>query len=212
MLPDPARIYHGIETIMACGQEAGRYGLVDGFSGNLSLRLERELFLITGAGSVKGSLAPEDFVLTDGRQLGGAKKPSSESGLHTAIFRAYPQCAAIAHTHPGALQALEILGKLKSWQTLPLYEADIWKNRLAHVPPMAPGTAQLGETCVAAMKEAWSERLPMPCGAWLMGHGLVACGENLQDCIAFQSELEHLARIGLEVLGRAPKPNGTTSA
>lgn len=190
----------GIMIDMAA--RAWRQGMLAGFSGNLSMRLPDGRVLLTCAGTAKGRLTQDDLVLlTLSGEIPPAcaqKRPSSESGLHLAIYGAYQGCRAILHTHPPYLQALELkLGQNEGFLNLDLYEASLWRGRMATVPPVPPGDPALAMSCVAAMQKKFGAQPDWPCGAWLARHGLCAIGETLSECLAFSEELEHLARIQL---------------
>lgn len=182
-------------ALIAAGRAAWKQGLMCGYSGNLSMRIDEEHILITSAGCVKGLLKSDNFSLVSnsGEVLGGASRPSSEMALHLAIYAALPLCKAILHTHPAHLQALEMRGE-KDFPKGNLFEADYWLQRLAHTPDFPPGDVRLGQACVAQLKE---KPAPLPRGAWLSRHGLCAMGANIQDCLAFTEEMEHLARVQL---------------
>ncbi len=76
-------------------------GLVVGTSGNVSRRCAPESFLITPSGVGYDSLQPNDLVEVDLKTgvCGGIQKPSTETPLRAAIYRARPDVGAIVHTH-----------------------------------------------------------------------------------------------------------------
>lgn len=191
-----------LNVLISAGRAASKQGLLCGYSGNLSMRIDQGHILITSAGSLKGLLKSGDFALIspEGSSLGGADRPSSETALHLAIYKAFPECKAILHTHPAHMQALE-LRKGSGFPAPDLFEAEYWLERLAQTPPYPPGDARLGASCVSKLKE---KPAPLPRGAWLSRHGLCAMGENIQDCLAFTEEMEHLARVQLLADGDNP--------
>lgn len=179
---------------------AWKKNLMVGWSGNASLRLE-EGILITAAGVAKGFLKPGDCLLVSeaGKILCGSGQPSSESGAHLAIYNKFPQCGAILHTHPPALQALEAAnpesGNLRaSLAALPLHEVELWIAHLQYVPTLRPGSPQ-----VAKAVGSISFNVPPPQAIWLSRHGLICMGVDLLDCFCLAEELEHLARVALAV-------------
>src|ERR671933_348265 len=74
-------------------------GLVTGTSGNVSARTPEGNVLITPSGLDYGKLEPEDVVLVDLEKnvLKGELEPSSETPMHTGIYRLRPQVGAIVH-------------------------------------------------------------------------------------------------------------------
>lgn len=182
-----------------CGK-AWQKNLMPGWSGNASLRLEAGI-LITAAGAAKGFLSPGDCVLVSpaGELLAGCCIPSSESGAHLALYKKFPQCKAILHTHPGGLQALEAglraTEKVRViLETLPLHEAAIWAGHFEQVPSFLPGSAEIAK---AVGRVAFHQ--PLPLAVWLSGHGLMSMGATLLDCLCLTEELEHLAGVALAI-------------
>ncbi len=89
--------------------EAGRFiharGWVPATSGNFSARLTDGSIAITVSGRHKGLLNETDIMQVDsaGASLDG-RKPSAETGLHTVLYRRYPQVGAVLHPHsPGSI-------------------------------------------------------------------------------------------------------------
>lgn len=83
------------------------HGWLLGTSGNLSVRLGADTFLITASGRDKGQLGPEDFLT---RKIGvdaagqpapadPALKPSAEECIHQAIYQQVPGAGAVYHVH-----------------------------------------------------------------------------------------------------------------
>lgn len=193
----------GIRELTETGKAAWQKGLMTGFSGNMSLRIGQENILLTASGVSKGSLVPEDFVVLkkSGEVEAGVAAPSSEAGLHRAIYDNFNECLSIVHTHPSRMQALELLlaeqqnTLERAFSHMKIFEAAVWGDRIAIAERAHPGSA---ETANAAIK-ALNAILPgsLPCGVWLPAHGLCALGKNANDALAFTEELEHLAGIRL---------------
>jgi len=90
-------------ALISAGEAFYNQGWALGTSGNFSAVIERSPLqvLITPSGTAKGALRPEDFLVIDGALgiLRGHGKPSAESELHAAIYRARPEAGAVLHTH-----------------------------------------------------------------------------------------------------------------
>lgn len=183
---------------------AWQQGLLAGYSGNLSLRLDNGFILLTGAGTAKGRLKEDDLVVVTvtGDVVTGKRQPSSESSLHLAIYNAFPGCGAILHTHPVYLQVIEL--KLAEPREMLLdidiFEAQIWRERLVWVDPWPPGHTSLAQACVLALQASFGKDAPLPCAAWLSRHGLCALSSTLPSCLSLTEELEHIAHIQLLTL------------
>lgn len=69
--------------------------------GNVSARISEDEFVITPSGKAYETLTPEDIVtvnIADGRYTGPVK-PSSEKGIHAAVYRRRPDINFVIHTH-----------------------------------------------------------------------------------------------------------------
>lgn len=180
-------------------RDAWQQNLLSGCNGNASFRLGHapHMICLTRSGSAKGRLTPQDCCvvdMADGRLLHG-RGPSSEAGMHLAVYRARPDCAAILHTHPRRLLALSLRlhGREEDFLRLPLYEAEVWRGRLAFAPALPPGSEELA----LAVAEAARAKAAV----WMAGHGLCATGTSLAAALCLTEELEHLAAVQLLALG-----------
>ncbi len=79
-----------------------KYGLVTFTWGNVSA-IDREsgLVAIKPSGVPYERMTPEDMVLVDldGKVAEGKWKPSSDTPTHVELYRAFPECGGIVHTH-----------------------------------------------------------------------------------------------------------------
>ena len=79
-----------------------KYGLVTFTWGNVSA-IDREsgLVAIKPSGVPYERMTPEDMVLVDldGKVTEGKWKPSSDTPTHVELYRAFPECGGIVHTH-----------------------------------------------------------------------------------------------------------------
>ncbi|MDD4700771.1 MAG: class II aldolase/adducin family protein [Desulfovibrio sp.] len=187
---------HMVEDLRSVCRDAWRQGLLSGCNGNASLRLpapHNDVVCITRSGTAKGRLTAADcclVCLSDGALLHGGPA-STESGMHLAVYRAKPDCAAILHTHPRSLLALSLrLGEtMEDFLNLPLFEAAVWRARLGFAPALPPGTCELAEAVAKASLEHPA--------VWMAGHGLCSTGASLAEALCLTEELEHLAAIQL---------------
>lgn len=188
-----------VDELSALCRLAWERGFMAGWSGNASAKIGEDTFLITAAGAIKGLLAPGDFVLSrlNGELLGDGC-PSSEWRLHARIYEALPGARFVLHTHPAAMQAVELIGAGgEDFLDAPIYEAKVWRKRLAVARETRPGEAEVGVEGASAAKRAAKEGLP--CAVWLPLHGLCAIGVKPMDTFALTDELERLAEICLRI-------------
>jgi L-fuculose-phosphate aldolase len=170
---------------------AHQQGLMDGFSGNASLR-RGGLCVITGAGSAKGALGVTDFAVLDlesGKLLSGGQ-PSRETAMHLRIYRAQPEAGIILHTHPPRLTALSLRMPglpMRERLKIPVVECAGGRLLCAEVGVFPFGSEELAR---AVAFEATKQR-----AVWMEGHGLCVWGAEAAEVLGVSEELEHLARV-----------------
>ena len=79
-----------------------KYGLVTFTWGNVSgIDRERGLVVIKPSGVPYEGMAPEDMVVVDleGKVVEGKWKPSSDTPTHVELYKAFPDCGGVVHTH-----------------------------------------------------------------------------------------------------------------
>ncbi len=79
-------------------------GWMVGTSGNLSVKVSPDTFLITASGRPKGMLSKEDLLDVRGfdgppETSGGPRKPSAEVSIHQAIYSSVDEANAVFHVH-----------------------------------------------------------------------------------------------------------------
>ena len=101
------------DIVRVCGWMYQK-GFIASSEGNVSVRLESELILITPKGVHKGFLHPEHLVVADldGRIIDGNFQPSSEISLHLAVYRERLDVQAVIHAHPTTAVACTLAGLL----------------------------------------------------------------------------------------------------
>ena len=90
---------HLMDEVILCGRRMLQDGLVKGTAGNVSVRDGDEI-IITPSSEPYDLIAPEDLCVVDidGKQLAGRCRPSTETPLHTAVYRG-TDAGAVVHTH-----------------------------------------------------------------------------------------------------------------
>jgi Class II Aldolase and Adducin N-terminal domain len=147
---------------------------VDGIGyGNISCRLERNIFIITGSGT--GSLkklhaehytrvTAYDFIENSLTSMGPVKA-SSESLTHAAIYETIPEFNAVFHIH----------------------HLTLWKNLMTNLPFTA-GHIEYG---TAAMAKEIARLLKDPL---VLQQGIVAMSGHRAGILSFGKDLEHAGR------------------
>lgn len=164
-------------------------GLLAGNEGNVSCRLPDGTLLVSAAGTDKGTLSPRHLVHIDGtgRVLAGAPGlvPSSEVGMHLALYAAGPAVRAVVHAHPPAATGFATAGIPLPDDVLP--EIPALLGRVALVPYARPGTP--------ALAAAMAPYLPEAQAFLLAHHGATTVGTTVAQALVRMESLEQAARI-----------------
>jgi L-fuculose-phosphate aldolase len=112
--------------IVRIGQLMHARGLLCGFEGNLSARLDEERLLMTPSGLHKGLMHEEQLLVVDldGRVVVESEatrglRPTSELPMHLETYRRRPDVRAVVHAHPPITVALSIAGVAMDTPLLP---------------------------------------------------------------------------------------------
>ena len=175
-------------------------GLTRGTSGNLSARVEGGV-LVTPTNASLGELRTGDLALVSdaGEHLSGAR-PSKETFLHLAMYRARPQDHAAVHLHSTYATALSCLDGLDDDDVLPPLTAYFVMSvgRLVRLPYFAPGDQGLAG---AAQEAAASSRALL-----LANHGPIVSAPTLAQAVNAVEEVEETARLFFLLNGHETRP------
>ena len=165
-------------------------GYAVGGAGNLSARLPDGNILVTPTNSCMGRLSPERLskISPQGELLAG-DAPSKEVPFHAALYRAAPDCGAIAHLHSTYLTALSCLDGLDPEDVMrpftPYYVMKV--GRLVRIPYYRPGSPDIARSLEARIGDS---------RAFLMAnHGSVVAGRDIVDAVNNAEELEETAKL-----------------
>jgi L-fuculose-phosphate aldolase len=153
--------------------------LISGWGGNLSCRVGKNNFLITGQHAPLGFLTASDLVRirADGKPLKKSQRASSETPMHLAVY-AGTDAQAIVHVHPPMVLAFS----LSHDSFAPLsYEEKYTIGKVPVIPQDTP-TVTKPEAAVEALKYN-----PI---AIIKGHGTVAIGKTFQEAFLYTDLLE----------------------
>lgn len=172
--------------LAATAHAAAAAGLVVGTVGNLSARVG-DRFLISASGARFDTLSPAKFCeidISDARVVAGRLRPSSETGLHLAIYRSRPDAGAILHTHAPWSTALAcVLDELPCihYQMLALGGA----VRVA--PYRCFGTPELADVTLAALEGRRA--------ALMSNHGAIVFADKPAAAFEAMQVLEFACRV-----------------
>jgi len=154
------------KELVRAAKRVCRFGIKDMRTGNLSIRAKsggENDFVITPTGVDKSKLEAEDLVLVTGFneranmvEAVGTRQPSSESLMHLLVYYGFPKVGAIIHAHIPSL--LEHADKFETTEEAHPY-----------------GTKGLAKEAVRALEK--SDLVV------LRGHGVIAIGKDLNDCL-----------------------------
>lgn len=171
-------------------------GLIAGGEGNVSVRLGPDRILATPAGMSKVDVRSEDLVEVglDGRHLAGARRVSTEIGMHLRIYARRPDVGAVVHAHPPTATGFAVAGEDFVAGVLP--EVIFALGPVPLVPYGMPGTPALADRLESYVADH---------DVFLLAnHGATACGPTLALAHQRMESLEQAARIMLaaRLLGR----------
>lgn len=89
-------------SVFKANMDLPRYGLVTFTWGNVSgIDRERGIVVIKPSGVPYETMTPDDMVCVDmdGDIIDGKYKPSSDTPTHLELYKAFPECGGIVHTH-----------------------------------------------------------------------------------------------------------------
>lgn len=135
-----------IEELVRASNRLAEVGFVTSQGGNLSIRVEENLVLITPTKVAKGAIKFDDICAVDmeGHTLLAApgRKPTSEWPFHIRILTNRPDVKGVVHAHPPILTGFAIAGG--DWLQRPfLPEPVIEVGPMVMVPYAMPGSDEL---------------------------------------------------------------------
>lgn len=162
-------------------------GLIAGQDGNVSVRVDADHVVVTPAGLSKVDVVADDLVVVDmgGARVAGARRPTSELGMHLRIYALRDDVRAVVHAHPPTATGFAVAGEGFMADVLP--EIIFQLGRVPLVPYATPGTP--------AVAEGLAPFIPEHDAFLLANHGATTVGETLLVAHQRMESLEHAARI-----------------
>jgi L-fuculose-phosphate aldolase len=168
--------------------------------GNISARLSNGEILITPTSVNKGDVTLDAILKIDleGKVISGALRPSSETKMHLAVYRARPDVAAIVHAHPPAATGFAAC-RIRLDQDVILPEVVFGLGKIGFAEYGTPSTEEIPNAVVKEIPD---------CEALLLSnHGALTVGMEVMQAYYRMEVLEMYARVRLvtKILGE-PKP------
>ena len=173
------------DTVM----EAVEANLIRASAGNISIRTKDGHMAITPASIKYKNLKPQQIAIVDldGNHIDGPNKASSETPMHTAIFRKCPHINVICHTHSVYAMTFAVLG-----EEIPMINTEIFVcgGPIPVAKWASPGSEEAGKVCVKIFNKR-----PTLKAMQLRNHGTVAVGATLDEALARASDVEVGAQV-----------------
>lgn len=178
-----------IEELVTACHRCAELNYVTSAGGNLSMRVEDNLILISPTKTPKRIMRFEDICMIDleGNVIYAleGKKPTGEWPFHTRIMRKRPDIKAIAHTHPPVLTGFAIAndGTLeKPWLPEPITEI----GPILMVPYETPLSEALSEQFDAVIDDSNGFLMENHGAVFISPIGIFDAVEllNMSECMA----------------------------
>lgn len=187
------------------GRRIDARGWAPATAGNYSVRLDDGSFAVTISGKHKGRLSAQDIMRVDAQGRGLTPgRPSAETGLHLALYRAYREANAVLHGHsPQAVGLSRAVPDAHEWVFRGHEMLKVFPGITTHETemrlPIVDNSQDMDviEAAVAPLRLA-----PGAAPAYLIrSHGLYAWGKDLDEAERVLEGTEWLIAAELAELG-----------
>ena len=178
--------------VLQVALETDRQNLCRGTSGNISARdPESGLVCVTPSSIPYDRLGPDGITVVDvnGNIVEGTYKPSSETPMHTAIYRARPDVNGVVHTHSVYATTFAILNRELPAVVITL----VMMAPVPVVPFKMPGSRELADAVASAMAGGRPAVL-------LQSHGAIVGAQTVEAALGMAVYLEEGAQMALLAL------------
>lgn len=171
-------------------------GLTYGSAGNISARIpETDTCLIKPSGYRFRDLEPDHFIIVDintRKVLKGSAKPSIETPFHIKLYQHWEEAEGVVHIHPRYSIILATLRKKIIPMGLDLFDAPALAKGIPLSRFAPPGTEELADNLVEAMKEHVACLMPQ--------HGITTIGRTIEEAATNSRVVETLAQRHYDVM------------
>ncbi len=177
------------EQIVEYGKKLIAEGLTTGTAGNISIYDENLRYMaVSPSGIPYEKTLPEDVVIMDldGHVIDGARKPSSEAGLHSVFYKTSPQARAMVHAHSMYCTILACMGE--PLRSVHYAIAEAGTDEIPLVPYHTFGTPELAAAAGECLKGGSR-------GLILANHGMCAWGADLKSAFGLALTMEWCAQV-----------------
>ncbi|MEW6607340.1 MAG: class II aldolase/adducin family protein [bacterium] len=174
------------QTLKKNGRLAAELDLVWGTSGNMSLRIDEDSFLITTSGASLGNLQDEEMIICQINDDLVKGKPSMEFRMHKQIYLQRKEIMAVLHSQP-LFSTLAACAKNLEIKTQIIPESIVYLKKIERVPYQHPGSLELALAVGEKIKNANI--------LLLENHGVVCAGDSIEEVINKTQTLEFLCKL-----------------
>jgi L-fuculose-phosphate aldolase len=176
-------------AVMECGRICYERRLMTSNDGNVSVRMDDGLILITPSGLSKGRLTSEDLLVVDieGNVISAkdGRRPSSETPMHLEVYKQREDVRAVVHAHPIFATTLTVSGLDFPVDVLP----EVLLT-LGDVPVTAYATPSSHEDAEVIRPFVKEHNALLLCQ-----HGSLTYGKNLDEALIHLERIEHVSEI-----------------
>lgn len=191
-----------LDQLVAACHWIGARGWAPATGGNMSVRQDGEFCLLSESGKDKGALSRNDFIqvaIADNNVPSG-RKPSAETGLHTLIYRLFPEAGAVLHTHT---VNSTVLSRIEKSAALELQGYEMQKTLSGQTSHLDSVRIALFDNdqdidVLAERIEQFAAEHPLRYGFLLRGHGLTCWGRDVNEAKRHLEGLEFLFQCELQ--------------
>ena len=197
------------ETVWKANLLLPKYNLVTFTWGNVSgIDRERGLVVIKPSGVDYDAMTAQDMVVVDldGQVVEGKWRPSSDTPTHVEMYKAFPDCGGIVHTHSRWATTFAQAGR--DIPALGTTQGDYFYGAVPCTRPMTPeeiGGAYEKETGRVII-ETFKDRDPAAVPAVLVfSHGPFAWGRDPMEAVHNAVVLEEVAFMDWHAMVLSPQ-------
>ncbi|MFS2222234.1 methylthioribulose 1-phosphate dehydratase [Pantoea sp. B65] len=185
-----------LDQLVAACHWIGAKGWAPATGGNMSVRADDSYCLLSTSGKDKGSLTRDDFIQVEiaSNRAPSGRKPSAETGLHTLIYRLFPDAGAVLHTHT---VNSTVLSRVEKGAALLLQGYEMQKTLAGQQSHLDSVSIALFDNdqdidALAQRIELFARDTPLRYGFLLRGHGLTCWGKDVNEARRHLEGLEFL--------------------
>jgi len=176
-------------AIVECGRIAYERHLMTSNDGNISIRMDDGLILITPSGLSKGRLSTDDLIVVDIEGIlisaRADRKPSSETPMHLEVYKSREDVHAVVHAHPLFATTLTVAGLEFPIDVLP--EVLLTLGEVPITDYATPASHEDAVVIRPFLKE-YNALL-------LRQHGSLTYGKNLDEALIHLERIEHVSEV-----------------